>query len=429
MNVLVIDSAGRGAALVHKYSQSPLVTKIIAVPGNELMQLNSRIPVVIFPDLKTTSIKEILEIAKKEHVDLVDVAQDNAVEAGATDILTKAGFNVVGPTKAAGQIEWDKAWARDFMKKYKLPIPFYKVFNSKTKAIEFVKKNPNKRFFIKAAGLAEGKGVIPATNYKEALLAIEQMTKFGKSGETFVIEEWLEGEEFSFFALSDGKNYQIAGSAQDHKRLYDGDQGPNTGGIGCSTPPLVITKTIYKQAELIIKKTIAALSKEGRTYKGVLYLGAMVVKGKVYVIEFNARWGSPEAEVLIPGIKNDLFKIGQEIVRGQLKTKLTFDKNSRVAITGSLRPGVDNKKRGIFGIEKIIKLPNITIYGTRVTKKGNRYYVSSGRLFHIVATGKNVVDARRIAYNALSMIYVEDNNLHYRTDIGWRDVDRTYRKP
>lgn len=429
MTVLVIDSAGRGAALVHKYSQSPFVTKIIAVPGNELMQLNSRVPVVIFPELKTTSITEILEIAKKEHVDLVDVAQDNAVEAGVTDTLTEAGFNVVGPTKAAGQIEWDKAWARDFMKKYKLPIPFYKVFHSKTKAIEFIKKNPNKRFFIKAAGLAEGKGVIPATNYKEALLAIEHMTKFGKSGETFVIEEWLEGEEFSFFALSDGKNYQIAGSAQDHKRLYDGDQGPNTGGIGCSTPPLVITKTIYKQAELIIKKTIAALSKEGRTYKGVLYLGAMVVKGKVYIIEFNARWGSPEAEVLIPGIKNDLFKIGQEIARGQLKTKLTFDRNSRVAVTGSLRPGADNKKREIFGIEKIIKLPNITIYGTRVTKGGGKYYVSSGRLFHIVAKGKNVVDARRIAYNALSMIYVEDNNLHYRTDIGWRDVKRTYQKP
>lgn len=422
--VIVIDGGGRGAALVHKYSKSSLVSKIIAIPGNDLMQLNSVIPVRIFPHLKTTSIQEILEIARKEKADLVDVAQDNAVEAGVSDALIKKGFTVVGPTKAAGQIEWDKAWARDFMKKYKLPIPAYNSFNSIDKARAYIRKNANKRFFIKAAGLADGKGVIPARNEEEALTAISQMAKFGKAGETFVIEEWLDGEEFSMFALSDGKTYQIVGSAQDHKRLNDGDMGPNTGGMGCSTPALVVSQDIYKQGEEIIKKVLAGLKKEKRPYKGVLYLGAMVVKGTVYVIEFNARWGDPEAEVLVPGITNDLFKIGMEIANGNLKTKLVSDKKSRVVVVGALKPGAENKKRELRGLSKILKMKDIIFYGTRVTFEKKKYYVSSGRLFHVVASGKNVLDARKKAYHAMKCLSIEGNNLHYRTDIGWRDVKR-----
>lgn len=423
--VLVVDASGRGAALVHKYSQSPHVSKIISVPGNELMQLNSKVPVKIFPSLKTTSVSEILEIAKREKVDLVDVAQDNAVEAGVTDMLLENGFKVVGPTRAAGQIEWDKGWSRDFMKKYKLPIPVYKVFDSQEKAVTFIKKNPNKRWFIKASGLAEGKGAIPATNEKEALDAISQMKKFGASGETFVIEEWLDGEEFSMFALTDGNTYQIVGSAQDHKRLHTGDEGPNTGGMGCSTPPLIVDKKIYKQAETIIKKTILGLKKEGRLYKGVLYLGAIVVKGKVFIIEFNARWGSPEAEVLVPGIVSDMVEIAEKIYSGNLKSmKVKTDGHARVVVTGALKPGASVEKRELYGLGTIVKLPGIVVYGARVEKQGKKYFVSSGRLFQLVAEGKNVIEARQKAYEAMSLLFVEGNNLHYRTDIGWRDVAR-----
>ncbi len=423
--VAIIDGGGRGSALVQKYSQSPHVKKIIAIPGNDLMQINSRVPVVIFQKLKTTSILEIVRICKKYKAGLVDVAQDNAVEAGLADRLIELGFNVMGPTRAAGQIEWDKAWARDFMKKYEIPIPKYKVCISQQEGIGFIKKNPNNRWFVKASGLAEGKGAIPAENAKQAIDAINQMQRFGLSGKTFVIEEWLDGEEFSMFAISDGKSFQVIGSAQDHKRLYDGDLGPNTGGIGCSTPALIVNRTIFKQAKEIIKKAIRGLAKESRPYKGILYLGAIVVRNKVYVIEFNARWGSPEAEVLVPGIKNDFFRLGMSIAKGDLgNLKIKTDGLARIAVTGSLRPGVTSKPRELFGINEVLKLPGVTIFGTRVTKKQNRYLVSSGRLFHVVAESKTVIDARQKAYEAMSLLYIEGDNLHYRTDIGWRDVER-----
>lgn len=424
--VLVIDGGGRGAVLVHKYSQSRHVGKLIAVPGNDLMQLNSKKPVKIFPRILTTSINEIIEICKKEKVDLVDVAQDNAVEVGLVDELNRENIKTVGPTSLAGQIEWDKAWARDFMKEYQIPTPVYSVFNSAKAAKEFINKNPNKKFFVKASGLAEGKGAIPAENKEQANQAIDQMAKFGKSGETFVIEEWLEGEEFSMFALSDGKTYQIVGSAQDYKRLYDGDLGPNTGGIGSSAPALIVNKNIYNQARSIIKKTIDGLAKEGRVYKGILYLGAMVVGGKVFVIEFNSRWGDPEAEVLVPAVMNDFYELGLMIEHGKLNTvKLRTDRKTRVAVTGSLRPGVEAKKRELLGLSEVLKLKGVTIYGSRVFIENKKYFVSQGRLFHVVGVGNSITSARRKAYEAMSLLYIEGNSLHYRIDIGWRDLERT----
>jgi len=423
--VVVIDGGGRGSALVQKYSQSPHVKKIIAIPGNDLMYLNRKKPVKTYQKLKTISIKEIVKICKREKANLIDVAQDNAVEAGLTDKLNAQGFNVVGPTRSSGQIEWDKAWAREFMKKYKIPSPRYKICNSKQEGIQFIKSQVSNRWFIKAAGLADGKGALPAENKQEAFEAISQMSKFGKAGKTFVIEEWLMGEEFSTFAISDGNYFQIIGSAQDHKRLYNSDKGPNTGGVGCSTPPLVVTKSIFEQAKLIIDKTLKGLAKENRKYKGVLYLGAIVFKGKVSVIEFNARWGSPEAEVLIPGIQSDMFKIGMHIVRGNLRNfKIKTDGLARIAITGSLRPEAVKKKRKLFGVKEALRIDGVTMFGARVAKESNYYFVSAGRLFHIVGEGKTIIQARQKAYEAMSLLYIEGNNLHYRTDIGWRDVER-----
>lgn len=425
LKILVVDGSGRGAALVHAYSKSPLVSQIFAVPGNELMQINSKVPVRIFPELKTTSVSEIVEICKNEKIDLVDVAQDNAVEAGVTNALLLENIQVVGPTREAGQIEWDKGWSRDFMKKYDLPVPIYKVFHSTQDAKDFIQKESNTRWFIKAAGLAEGKGAIPAETKREALEAIDRMAQFGKSGETFVIEEWLEGEEFSMFAVTDGETHQIVGSAQDHKRLYTGDKGPNTGGMGCSTPPLIVDAKIYSQGEDILKRAIEGLKKEGRVYKGVLYLGGIVVNGNVSIIEFNARWGSPEAEVLVPSITNDMVEVAFTIIEGKLKDiQIKTDGKARVVVAGALKPEAKPMTREIFGIDNVIKLPGITLYGARVTKKGEKYFVSSGRLFQLVAEGLDVLDARKKAYEAMSKLSIEGDNLHYRTDIGWRDVER-----
>src|SRR3990170_1754163 len=238
--VLVVDGGGRAAALAHKYLQSKHVQTLLAVPGNDLIRIHTKKPVKIFPHLKTTDTVEIVEIAKKAKVDLVDVAQDGAVACGLTDSLTKAGIKVFGPTKLAGQIEWDKAWARKFMKKFNILAPSFKICRSEAEGIKFIESQKDSKWFIKAAGLAAGKGAIFAKNKKEAISAIQQMKDFGKSGETYLIEECIDGEEFSAFAALSDKKFQIIGFAQDHKRVFDKDRGSNTGGMGCSSPPMVV---------------------------------------------------------------------------------------------------------------------------------------------------------------------------------------------
>lgn len=425
--ILIIDAGGRGAVLVDKYAESEQVGKILVVPGNDLMQINTKKPVITFPNLKTTSVKEILEIAKKENVDLVDVAQDNAVEVGLVDSLLASGIQAVGPTKLAGQIEWDKAWARRFMEKYQIPSPEFHIFNSEEEAINFA-KDPYKKWFVKASGLAEGKGALPAEKMDEVINAIKEMGKFGKSGETFILEEWLVGEEFSAFAICDGETFKIVGYAQDHKRVFDKDEGPNTGGMGCVSNPLVVDSSIKYQVLSIMQKTIDGLKKEGRPYKGVLYLGGMVVDGQVYVIEFNARWGDPEAEVIMPSIKNDFIEIADAIIFGKLKTlKFNIDRKNRVVVAVAAKgyPTDYSKVKGkkIFGIEDAIKM-GVKVYGAGIKKIDKDYIVNGGRVLFLMAEGKGVSEARNRVYNALSKISIEGDNLHYRTDIGWRDLER-----
>lgn len=429
--VLIVDGAGRGAALVEAYGKSKFVKKIIATPGNDLMAKNTNKKVVIYPDIKTTDVEKIVEVCKSEKVTFVDIAQEDGVEAGVADATIAQGIPTIGLTKRAGQLEWDKAWSRQFMWKYKIPHPTFKVFKSQKEGITFLKKEKNQAWFVKAAGLVGGKGALPADSNEEAIKRIKELSKFGKAGETYLLEQWLIGEEFSAFAIADGKTVRIVGYAQDHKRQYNFDLGENTGGIGCSTPPQVVTSSVRKQAEEIIKQTIAGMTKEERIYKGILYLGGIVVKeknkDKVYVIEYNSRWGDPEAEVLVPGIKSDLYQIGYAVTSGRLKTtQIKTDNKARVAVTGSLKPGENakNGKRRIYGLEKALKTKEITVYGTRVFLKDKKYYVSEGRLFHVVAEGKTVVEAREKAYKAMAGIHVEGNNLHYRTDIGFRDVER-----
>ncbi len=423
--VVVIGSGGRESALIKKYSESPQVSNLIAIPGNDMMGLISKKVVKTYPQIKTIDVGKIVSICRAERADLIDVAQDDAVEAGLVDELEKNNFKVFGPSRKAGQVEWDKAWSRDFMKKYKLPIPAYEVFDNQNNAIKFVRKIKNKKWFIKASGLASGKGVIPAENEKEALSAIRGMREFGKAGEVFVVEQWLEGEEFSFFAICDGKNFQFVGCAQDHKRLYDGDLGPNTGGMGAVSSPKIVDFKIYNQAERIIAKTLEGLLKENRPYKGILYLGAIVVKKKVYIIEFNARWGDPEAQILVPSITNDFFNVIMKASEGDIKAvKIKLDKKVRVVIVGSSRFDLVEGNKSIYGIDELLKNSDVNLYPSRVIIKDKRFYAGSGRLFHIASSGRNILKARQKVYSAISKLFIEGNNLHYRTDIGWRDMER-----
>lgn len=429
--VAVIDAGGRGSALIDAYAKSPEVTELIAIPGNDLMQINTDKPVHTYPDLKTTSRDEILKICKEFEVTLVDVAQDNAVEAGISDLLRENGFKVTGPSKNAGRLEWDKAWSRDFMVKYGLPVPSYKVCTTKEEGIKFLQTQEDQAWFIKASGLAEGKGVIPARNNEKAVEAIEEMSKFGASGEIFLIEQALVGEEFSAFAISDSEGYQFLGIAQDHKRVDDGDIGPNTGGMGCSTPPLVVDGDIQMQIDEIFKKTFDGIKSEGLSYNGVLYLGGIVVEGKVFIIEYNARWGDPEVECILPGIKNDWFEVSLAVSENKLSDRIIRDNLSRIVVAAcSLGYPEDYSQvtgKEILGLNDLITVPGIKVYGAGTKLVDGKYFAKGGRLFYVVAQGKDVIEAREKAYSALEKVSIpgtQENLLHFRKDIGYRDVER-----
>jgi phosphoribosylamine--glycine ligase len=240
----------------------------------------------------------------------------------------------------------------------------------------------------------------------------------------------MVGEEFSLFAICDGENYQIVGTAQDHKTVYDHDKGPNTGGMGCVLNPKVVTSKILKEVEkTIIKPFMKGMKKEGRAYCGILYLGAMVTKRGIKIVEFNSRWGDPEAEVLIPAIKTDYLTIVQKALSKKLnKIKIKCDKISRLSVAGcSLGYPVDYAKvkgKIVTGLNKAMKLSGVKIFGAGIAKKGKDFVVHGGRVIHVVGEGKTFVEAKDKAYKAMAMINIQGNNLHFRTDIGWRDLER-----
>lgn len=444
--VVVIDGGGRGSALIDSYSKSPLVDELIAIPGNDLMQSLTKKKVKTFLKLKTTNLKEILKICQTEKPALVDVSQDNAIEAGLSDLLRKNGFSVIGPSKKAGQIEWDKAFSRDLLRKTRANQPEFHSFSSAKSGISFIKKSPDKPRFIKAAGLAEGKGALPAKDNQEAIERIKELARFGQAGKNFLIEDWLIGEEFSAFTICDGLNYQFISTAQDHKRAFDGDLGPNTGGMGCSAPPLLMTPEILQSVYETIGDVLYELSKNNRPFNGILYFGGLVVqtiKGpKVYVIEFNARWGDPEAQTILPGIQGDYFKISLACAQGKLDSvKVRHDGKYRlcVAATSLGYPSDYSRVKGqqIVGLDKILKDKSIKVYGAGVKKspsrhpklgEGSKYLANGGRLFYIVSEGRNAVNAINLAYTQLQKVSIPDKNghnlLHFRRDIGYRDVNR-----
>ncbi len=429
MNILVIGQNGREHALALSYAKSNLVKKVIMTPGNGLTDFeNSKIK--NYPEIGMMDFDEIVKVCREEEIDLVDVGQDDIIAAGYVDKFEKLAITAFGPTQKASQLEWDKEWSRNFMVKYKLPIPEFASFSDSKKAKSCINSLPEQVLFIKASGLAFGKGVVRADNKKEAIQAVSDMAKFGKAGETFLIEEALVGEEFSLFAICDGEDFVVAKTAQDHKRIYDGDKGPNTGGVGCVAPIGTVSSGVIREIEeKIIRPTLLGMKKEERTYSGILYLGGMLTKQGVKIIEFNCRWGDPEAEVILPSITTDYLDLAQAVISGKLnKSKIEFDDKVRVSVAGCSKgyPGdyASVKGKEIFGLNKAMKVPGITIFGAGIKKVGKRFFVNGGRIFHIVAEGKNVLKAREKAYKAMALVNIEGNNLHYRTDIGWRDVER-----
>lgn len=430
MNILIVGSGGREHALAVIYAKSRRVKNVFVAPGNDFMEVSSS-KIHAESKIDVFDFDKIITFSKKYSIDLVDVASDDPLGAGLIDRLTTEGIPAFGPHKKAAEIEWNKVWAREFMKKYKLPIPYFKTFTNTNDGIQHLKKGKMPLLFIKAAGLAAGKGVIKAETTDQAIDAIKAMKMFGKAGESYVIEHGLIGEEFSLFAICDGNSYQVIQTAQDHKTAFPGDVGPNTGGMGCITPVGMLNQQVIKTIQkTILDPFIYGMQKENRPYVGILYLGGMITKRGPFIIEFNARWGDPEAEVILPGITNDYASLIESVVMDDLeKIQVKHDGKIRISIAGCARGyPIDYshaKGKKIYGLETVSGMPGITIFGAGIKRQGKEYVVNGGRIFHLVAEGKTIEDAREKAYSAMSQIFVEGNNLHYRTDIGWREVERS----
>ena len=408
MKVLVIGGGGREHAIVHALSKSSKVTEIYAAPGNAGI---AKLAVCV--NIKDTDVQNLVAFAKDEAIDLVVVGPEASLAVGIVDEMTKANIKAFGPTKAAAQIESSKKFAKDLMLKYNIPTARYETFEDYESAIEFVKISPFPTV-IKYDGLAAGKGVVIATNFEEADEALKDMLlndKFGKG--KVVIEEFLEGPEFSFMCFVDGENVYPLQLAQDHKRAYDGDKGPNTGGMGAYSPLPFITEKDYNEAlEKVMIPTAKAMVNEGIPFKGVLYGGLMKTKKGVKVIEFNCRFGDPETEVVLPRLKSDIYDAFMAIIDGK-EPKLEWDDLYTIGIVMASKGYPGDYKKGYI-IENATS-DNIYHMGTKFDENGN-YVTNGGRVLFVVANGKTLEEANKKANELVNEIKCE--NLYHRTDIG-----------
>ena len=432
LTVLIVGGGGREDAISHAYEKSSHVDRIIVAPGNDFIAYERQKEVITDGNCSLKDPKSILKIARKYEPDLVDVAQDDALAMGTVDLLMKE-FDVFGPTKKESRIEWDKEESRKFMKRHKIPAPHFRSFNSDIEGKNYVRKlyqeNPTREIYVKATGLTGGKGALKAKNLDEGLKNVEKMKNFGNAGEVFLIEEGLVGEEFSCYAISDGKNYHVFKSAQDNKRAFNFDDGEQTGGMGAISPAMVMEPITEEIEEELISRAINGMRKEGNPYTGILYLGGVNVNGKPVNIEYNARWGDPECQVVLPPVKTDYLEIVYAAINENMESvKIEQDNKTRICVVGASRgyPGDYSQVKGkrIHGLEKAMMMDGVTVYGAGISIKDGKFYAKGGRLFNVVAEGDTILEAKHRAYSAMAHVNIEGNNLHYRTDIGWRDVER-----
>lgn len=422
MKVLVVGGGGREHALVWKVSQSPKVTKIYAAPGNAgIAQLAECVPV------KAEDIPGLLAFAKKTGVDLTIVGPEGPLSLGIVDEFAKAGLRIFGPSGKAAIIEGSKQFSKDLMKKYGIPTAEYSVFTARAKAEAYVREK-GAPIVVKADGLAAGKGVVVAETIEEALKAVELIMgqkAFGDAGNRVVIEECLRGEEASFMVFSDGKTVVPMASSQDHKRVFDADKGPNTGGMGAYSPAPVVTRKLERQVmDTIMIPTVRAMEKEGRLFKGVLYAGLMIRDDEAKVLEFNARFGDPETQPIMARLETDLITIIEDIIEERLaKTDISWKPASAVCVVMASGgyPGNYEKGREIIGLEQAAKHKNVIVFHSGTAGKNGRIVTDGGRVLGVTGIGPTVAAAIDNTYAAVRDISFE--GAHYRRDIGARALE------
>ena len=417
MKVLLIGGGGREHTLAWKISQSPRVKKLYCAPGNGgIAALAECVPI------KGMDIDGIASFAKSEEIDMVVVAPDDPLGAGMVDALETAGIRAFGPTKAAAAIESSKVFSKNLMKKYSIPTAGYEVFENSDEAMDYLAKI-SYPVAIKADGLALGKGVILAQNYDQAAKAVKDMMSdrvFGSAGDRIIVEEFLTGPEVSILAFTDGKTLVQMVSSQDHKRALDNDEGLNTGGMGTFSPSRLYTNELSELcSQSIFLPTVEAMNREGRKFKGVLYFGLMLTKDGPKVIEYNSRFGDPEAQVVLPHLKTDIIDIFDAIIDERLDTiKIEWDDKAAVCVilASGGYPEKYTKGYEITGIDQAEKEAAVTVFHAGTKLESGKYYTAGGRVLGVTAVADSIDNARQKAYAAVDKISFE--GMQYRRDIG-----------
>jgi phosphoribosylamine--glycine ligase len=421
MKIMVVGSGGREHAMVWKLSSSPLIDKLYAAPGNAgMMDLAECI------DIKVSDLTRLADFAQNRSIDLTVVGPELPLTLGIVDEFEKRNLKILGPTKLAAEIEGSKVFAKEFMKKYHIPTASFKIFDKPDEAAEFVKSS-ELPLVIKADGLAAGKGAVVVEDEQMALSTIQKMMVekvFGDAGRRVVVEDFLEGEEITILAFTDGQTIIPMPSSQDHKRIFDDDRGPNTGGMGAYAPTTVIDDRMVKTiSDEILEPTIAGLSREGRLFKGILYAGLMMTERGPKVMEFNCRFGDPETQVILPLLKSDLAEIFLSIVDGELSLQ-DVEWNDLYAVCVVLASaGYPEKYEGdreIFGLSKARLMEDMLVFHAGTKRERDRIFTNGGRVLGVTTTDKGMEKAIQKAYLAIDKIKFD--GMQYRKDIGHRAI-------
>lgn len=417
MKILVVGGGGREHAIVKKLAQSKKNPKIYVAPGNAGTEENATNVAISVMDFDA-----LINFAKKEKIDLTVVGMDDPLVGGIVDRFEAEGLRVFGPRKNAAILEGSKAFSKDLMKKYGIPTAAYENFNDPQKAIKYL-ETANYPIVLKADGLALGKGVLICKTFEEAKSGIEELMidkSFGDAGNTIVIEEFLQGREVSVLSFVDGTHYALMTSAQDHKRAKDGDEGLNTGGMGTFSPSPFYTEEVDRYCkEHIYQKTVDAMRAEGREFKGIIFYGLMLTKSGVKVLEYNARFGDPETQVVLPRMENDIIDVFEACIDGCLdKIDLKFEDNAAVCVVlaSDGYPLKYEKGKKITGLENFEGKTDIFAFHAGTKKVNGDVLTNGGRVLGITATAPTLKEARDKAYEATKL--VEFENKYMRNDIG-----------
>lgn len=420
MKILLIGSGGREHAIAIALNKSPLLSKLYIAPGNPGMK---KLGTCI--DIKATDISALKDFAVQEQIDLTFVGPEDPLAAGIVDTFESAGLNIIGPNQYLAQLESSKTWSKQLMMDAGIPTARYQAFTDPKSALNYLNTECNLPIVIKASGLAAGKGVTVAQSITEAENAIQDCfvnKKFGNAGEEVVIEDFLSGEEASIFAFSDGKTILPMIAAQDHKALLEGDKGPNTGGMGAYAPAPLVTDTVYQRViEQVFQPLQAYFEKNNLCYKGIIYAGLMIdYNGEPSIVEFNARFGDPETQVVLPLLENDLLEIFKAIADQNLeKVQLKWKAKSAACVVKVANgyPGTYAKGKEITGLNESLD-PDSHLIFAGVSEKEDKLYSNGGRVLALVSTKNNLDESLEQVYQEASKIHFED--AFYRKDIGFK---------